>query len=78
MGGRLRQGSDSRSKDIDVKAYYQWVPFMLFLQSLMFYVPHLIYKRFEGGKIKVRSGGSRRLLLSVQCLHSANIQWNLL
>ena len=27
---------------------------MLFLQSIMFYLPHVIYKSFEGGKIKVR------------------------
>ena len=37
-----------------MKAYYQWVPFMLFLQSIMFYLPHIIYKSVEGGKIKVR------------------------
>ena len=42
------------ARDIEVKAYYQWVPFMLFLQSIMFYIPHVIYKSFEGGKIKVR------------------------
>ena len=53
------------ARDIEVKAYYQWVPFMLFLQSIMFYIPHVIYKSFEGGKIKVRrtevgEGGARR------------------
>ena len=45
---------DPRSGEEEVKAYYQWVPFMLFLQSIMFYLPHIIYKSFEGGKIKVR------------------------
>ena len=39
--------------EVEVKAYYQWVPFMLFLQGVMFYVPHLIYKAVEGGKLKV-------------------------
>lgn len=43
-----------RSGEEEVKAYYQWVPFMLFLQSIMFYLPHIIYKSVEGGKIKVR------------------------
>jgi len=38
--------------EVEVKAYYQWVPFMLFLQGVMFYVPHLIYKAVEGGKLK--------------------------
>merc|ERR1719461_1621044 len=37
---------------IEVKAYYQWVPFMLFLQGLMFYIPHIIYKTAEEGKVK--------------------------
>jgi len=37
---------------IQVKAYYQWVPFMLFLQGLMFYIPHIIYKWAEEGKVK--------------------------
>lgn len=31
-------------------AYYQWVPFVLFAQALMFYMPHLIWKAFEGNK----------------------------
>jgi hypothetical protein len=43
------------SKDkVEIKAYYQWVPFMLFLQGAMFYMPHVIYKAAEGGKVKVR------------------------
>jgi len=37
---------------IQVKAYYQWVPFMLFLQGLMFYIPHIVYKWAEEGKVK--------------------------
>jgi len=37
---------------IEVKAYYQWVPFVLFLQGIMFYVPHVIYKKLEGYKVK--------------------------
>ena len=37
--------------DIEIKAYYQWVPFVLFLQGLMFYMPHLIYKSAEEGKV---------------------------
>lgn len=28
--------------------YYQWVPFFLFFQGCIFYLPHLIWKTFEG------------------------------
>ena len=65
-----------------MKAYYQWVPFMLFLQSIMFYLPHIIYKGVEGGKIKVRreiiteaawrGGGSRLRCARNQYLRLAN------
>jgi len=34
------------------KAYYQWVPFVLFLQGMLFYMPHLLFKSWEGGKIR--------------------------
>ncbi|XP_067136972.1 innexin inx2-like [Centruroides vittatus] len=32
-------------------AYYQWVCFVLFLQGLLFYVPRILWKAWEGGKI---------------------------
>jgi len=34
-------------------AWYQWVCFVLFLQALMCYVPHYLWKSWEGGKIKM-------------------------
>ena len=40
------------TEEIVVKAYYQWVPFMLFLQAIMFYLPHIIFELAEGNKIK--------------------------
>ena len=49
--GRKEDGSPIT--EVEVKAYYQWVPFMLFLQGVMFYVPHIIYKAVEGQKLKV-------------------------
>ena len=49
--GRRRNGKPI--VEVEVKAYYQWVPFMLFLQAVMFYIPHIIYKAAEGGKLKV-------------------------
>ncbi|XP_041973854.1 innexin inx7 [Aricia agestis] len=37
--------------------YYQWVPFVLFLQSICFYMPHFIWKKKEGGRIKALVDG---------------------
>ena len=33
-------------------AYYQWVPFVLFLQAMMFYFPHLVLKYWNGDKLR--------------------------
>ena len=45
-------GEYNREKDeIEYKAYYQWVPFVLFLQACLFYAPHALFKVFEGGKV---------------------------
>lgn len=48
---------------IEVKQYYQWVPFVLFLQSVLFYVPHLVFKMFEGGKVKTILGSLNHYVL---------------
>ena len=32
-------------------AYYQWVPFVLALMGFLFYLPHFIWKTYEGGKL---------------------------
>lgn len=29
-------------------AYYQWVPFALFFQGILFYLPHYLWKTREG------------------------------
>lgn len=34
------------------QAYYQWVPFVLFLQGLMFYMPYYFWKVFENKHIQ--------------------------
>ena len=45
-------------------AYYQWVPFVLFSQCLMFYATHLLWKNWEGGKIKQLVDGLHMIALS--------------
>jgi len=45
-------GEYNKERDeIQYKAYYQWVPLVLFLQACIFYVPHALFKVFEGGKV---------------------------
>ena len=34
-------------------AWYQWVCFVLFLQAVLFYVPHYLWKSWEGGKLNL-------------------------
>lgn len=45
-------------------AYYQWVPFVLFLQAIMFYGPHYVWRNMEGGKIKRLVDGLRMVEVS--------------
>ncbi|KAG0694866.1 Innexin inx2 [Chionoecetes opilio] len=45
-------GPAEAGDSVTYHAYYQWVPFILFVQGVMFYVPHWLWKRWEGGLFK--------------------------
>ncbi|XP_017767584.1 PREDICTED: innexin inx7-like [Eufriesea mexicana] len=46
------------SKDSVVHhAYYQWVPFVLFFQAILFYMPHYLWRNVEGGRLKALVSG---------------------
>jgi len=42
-----------------IHSYYQWVPFVVFLQGVLFYLPHQIWKQFENGWTNNITDGSR-------------------
>lgn len=42
-----------------VHSYYQWVPFVLFLQGILFYAPHWIWKELENGAVRNLTDGVR-------------------
>lgn len=44
-------------------SYYQWVPFMLFFQGILFYIPHWIWKQWEEGKVRMISEGMRGAMI---------------
>ncbi|XP_015521667.1 innexin inx3 [Neodiprion pinetum] len=47
-------------------SYYQWVPFMLFFQGILFYIPHWMWKQWEEGKVKNISEGIRGALVETK------------
>lgn len=47
-------------------SYYQWVPFMLFFQGVLFYMPHWMWKQWEEGKIRMISEGMRGAMIDTK------------
>ncbi|OQR77927.1 innexin inx1-like [Tropilaelaps mercedesae] len=63
---RLKVGSEVAAPGIDNKAYYrkkkfvayyQWVYLTLIVQAIVFYMPHYIWKSWEGGLMGALTGG---------------------
>ena len=44
-------GAHSATDEKKYHAYYQWVPFVLFLQGMAFYLPHWIWRVCEGRRL---------------------------
>lgn len=57
-------------------AYYQWVPFVLFAQAISFYLPHLLWRSWEGGKINSLVIGLQMILLSKHLANEEDLQIN--
>lgn len=47
-------------------SYYQWVPFCLFFQGILFYIPHWIWKNWEEGRMRMITEGLRGVLTMSQ------------
>ena len=52
-----------KTDEVTHKAYYQWVPFVLFFQGICFYLPHLLFKMWEGGKLQNILAGLNQLII---------------
>lgn len=44
-------GPHTPEDEVTRHAYYQWVPFVLFFQALLFYLPHFIWKNIENNRM---------------------------
>ncbi|XP_012235268.1 innexin inx3 [Linepithema humile] len=57
-----------------VHSYYQWVPFMLFFQGILFYIPHWMWKQWEDNKIRLITEGLRGPLIESKQERQAKIE----
>lgn len=62
VGGFVQERPGENLNEKRYHSFYQWVPFVLFFQGLLFYAPHWFWKSWEDGKIKLLSDGIRGTL----------------
>lgn len=55
---------ETQEEPIKRHAYYQWVPFVLFGQALCFYIPHFLWKSWEG-KVILKNINEKRTELEL-------------
>ena len=67
VGPEIFGPGGQESSERRIHSYYQWVPFVLFLQGILFYMPHWIWKQYEDGKIRNLTDGGRGFSLG-NCL----------
>ena len=58
-------GPEAAGHERRIHSYYQWVPFLLFLQGILFYMPHYIWKQYENGTVRNMTEGSRGFAIGV-------------
>jgi len=51
-------------EDVRHHAWYQWVAFVLFIQAVMCYTPHHLWKAMEGGKLNAIVNNFERYIIS--------------
>ncbi|KAK4312375.1 hypothetical protein Pmani_016197 [Petrolisthes manimaculis] len=62
-------GLAEEDDEIVYHAYYQWVPFMLVLQAVLFYLPHYLWKNLEGGIFSTIIAGLDKMTMDENSRH---------
>ncbi|KZC03794.1 PREDICTED: innexin inx7-like [Dufourea novaeangliae] len=61
----LGVGPVNKNDEVVHHAYYQWVPFILFFQAILFYLPHYLWRNAEEGRLKQLVSGLKLACLAL-------------